>query len=246
MGMKKTRIAEEKMAKLFSERKPFSEHLFKWEDASLPDKYDHNCFEYTGQPTMEEFRKALDYQKNRGGNFIKLEGERPLKEYFGLEESITVTMVLERNVKEWKKNENVRFDVPSLEELEQIEMKHFGPVYGESFTRRNIHRLYEKLPYHGAYMDNILVASCYSFCWEDMVCLDGLIVDEAYRHQYIATSLIAHIAERNANRTLFLHADEMDTPKDMYLKMGFKITDYLFEYACTDLRNCCKIYTGYT
>ena len=42
-NVEKTRIVEEKMARLFSEKKPFSEHLFKWEDSSLPDKYDDNC-----------------------------------------------------------------------------------------------------------------------------------------------------------------------------------------------------------
>lgn len=33
---------------------------------------------------------------------------------------------------------------------------------------------------------------------------------------------------------LFLHADDDDTPKEMYLKMGFEIVDRLYEYSCTD------------
>ena len=201
------------MAELFSERKPFSEHLFKWEDNLLPDKYDHNCFEYTDQPTKEEFRKALEYQRGRGDTFIKLEGDRPLADSFGLEPDITVTMVLKHDVREWKRNKNLRFAVPSIEELEEIELKHFGPVYGDSFTLRNVRRLHEKLRYHGAYMENVLVGSCYTFSWDGMVCIDGLIVDEAYRNQYIATSMIAHIAETYAGSTVFLHADEADTPK---------------------------------
>ena len=73
MSTYKTRLFEEKMAKLFSEKTRFSEHLFKWEDLLLPDKYDNNFFEYTGQPTEEEFRKAADYQRKRGDTFIKLE-----------------------------------------------------------------------------------------------------------------------------------------------------------------------------
>ena len=36
----KTRKNEERLISLFSERKPFSEHLVKWEDRLLPDKYD--------------------------------------------------------------------------------------------------------------------------------------------------------------------------------------------------------------
>lgn len=235
MSMEKTRNVEEKMAMLFSERKPFSAHLFKWEDNLLPDKYDHNCFEYTGQPTIKEFQEALEYQRHRGDCFIKLEGDQPLTDCFGLEPSVTVTMEMKSDATAWKRNHRVRFDVPSLEELEALEVKHFGPVYGESFSRRNLCRLYEKLRYHGAYIDQTLVAACYSFRSDGMICIDGLIVDEDYRHQYIATSLIAHIAETNADSTLFLHADEMDTPKEMYLKLGFEITDYLYEYLRTDL-----------
>ena len=68
-----------------------------------------------------------------------------------------------------------------------------------------------------------------------MTCIDGLIVDEAFRHQYVATSLIAHIADISPDSTLFLHADEMDTPKEMYLRMGFEIIDLLYEYCKTDI-----------
>jgi GNAT superfamily N-acetyltransferase len=235
MSAEKTRIVEEKMARLFSEKKSFSEHLYKWEDPFLPDKYDHNCFEYTDQPTREEFQKAVDYQRNKGDNFIKLEGDHPLSDFFGLEPCVTVTMVLKKDTKKWTKNRNVRFAVPSLEDLESIEVKHYGLLYGESFTRRNARRLYDKFQYHGAYMGDQLVAACYSFGADGMTCIDGLIVDEEYRHQYIATALMAHIAETNADSILFLHADEEDTPKDMYLKMGFEITDHLYEYSCTNL-----------
>ena len=59
----KTREFEQKLAGLFSVQKPFSEHLLKWEDSALQDKYDHNCFEYTAQPTETELACALDYQK---------------------------------------------------------------------------------------------------------------------------------------------------------------------------------------
>lgn len=235
MSAEKTRRVEEKMARLFSERKRFSEHLYKREDSLLPDKYDHNGFEYTGQPTKEEYQKALEYQKSRGDTFIKLEGDQPLSDSFGLEPDITVTMELKATCDGWRRNHHLRFAVPSLMGMEKIEVKHFGSAYGESFARRNVRRLYEKLPYHGAYIDNILVGACYCFSADGMTCIDGLIVDEAYRHQYIATTLIAHIADINPGSTLFLHADEMDTPKEMYLKMGFEITDRLYEYCKTDI-----------
>ena len=235
----RTRAAEEKLARVFSERRPFSEHLSRWTDDELRDKYDHNAFEYRGQPTREEFRRAVDHQKARGDGFIKLEGDVPLQDAFGLEGGVTLTMVLSADPagRKWKTNPDLRYARPSLDELECFEVKHYGPVYGENFTRRNIRREYEKLEYHGAYLDGVLVGACYTFSSDGMTCIDGLTVDESYRRRYIATSLLAHLAERYADDTLFLHADADDTPKDMYLKMGFETADRLYEYLSTDLKS---------
>ena len=60
-------------------------------------------------------------------------------------------------------------------------------------------------------------------------------MDEDYRKQYIATSLIAYIRETHPGTALLLHADDGDSPKEMYLKMGFRIVDRLYEYLCTDI-----------
>ncbi len=234
--MLETRKIEEKMAGLFASCRPFSEHLLKWEDPGLPDKYDHNCFAYTGQPEKEEFQKALAYQKGLNASFIKLEGNAPLEDSFGMEEGITLTMVLGAEGDFRKKNEDVMFRKPTLSEMEQIEVRHFGPVYGEDFSRRNIRRLYEKLDYHGACLDGMLAGACYSFTADGMTCIDGLIVDDRYRHRYIATALMAYIRDLYADNILFLHADEEDTPKEMYRKMGFETTDRLFEYSCADIQ----------
>lgn len=231
----KCRAVEAEMTALFSSKRPFSEHLQKWEDAALPDKYDHNSFEYAGQPTGEEFRLALEYQNRSGAPFIKLEGNEPLKESFGLEPSVTLTMALLSMETHWKKNTLLTFRKPTLPELEEIERKHFGAVYGEDFTVRNVRRLYEKLDYHGAYFGNKLAAACYSYSFNGITCLDGLIVDKAYRHQYVATTLIGYVRNLHPDHILMLHADRDDTPKDMYLKMGFEIADSLYEYLQTDL-----------
>ncbi len=230
-----TRKLEEAMARRFSSLRPFSEHLSKWEDPLLPDKYDHNCFEYTGQPSPEEFEKALRYQKASGASFIKLEGDAPLADAFGLEAGVTETMVLYPEEVSWMTNEKLCFGTPALAELEAIELKHFGPLYGEDFSVRNVRRQYEGFEFHGGYLDGGLVASCYSFSMDGMTCIDGLIVDDGHRHRYIATSLIAHIKQLRPDDILVLHADEDDTPREMYLKMGFRTEDKLYEYLRTDL-----------
>ena len=231
----KTREFEQKQARLFSVQKPFSEHLLKWEDSALPDKYDHNCFEYTAQPTAAELACALDYQKSLGAAFLKLEGNQPLEDAFGLEPGVTLTMAFLEREAHWKRNECLRFRTPALSELEEIEVKHFGPLYGEDFSRRNIRRLYDKLAFHGAYFEDRLIAACHSFSADGITGIDGLIVDQAYRRQYAASSLLGHIKAEHPADLLILHADNEDTPKEMYLKMGFQIVDRLYEYLKTDL-----------
>ena len=235
----KTRKNEERLISMFSERRPFSMHLVKWENELLPDKYDQNFFEYCGQPSKEEFENAIQYQKEKGTDFIKLEGDYPLLDCFGLEKSVTVTMLLKSSGMNWTTNPELAFCTPPLEELEELEVKHFGSLYGEDFTRRNIRHQYEKLTYHGAYLDGTLVGACYSYSSDGFTCIDGLIVDESYRKRRIATSVIEHVKRSFPDTLLFLHADEDDTPKEMYEKLGFETIDKLYEYLCTDISVLC-------
>jgi hypothetical protein len=95
-----TRKTDEKFYRLFSTFHAFSEHLTKREDNELRDKYDHNAFCYSGQPTEDELRAALAYQKARGDAFLKLEGYEPLANAFGMECEETVTMVLPKGTVE--------------------------------------------------------------------------------------------------------------------------------------------------
>ena len=148
-------------------------------------------------------------------------------------------MALKPGETHWTTNPDLVFRAPSVEELEELEVKHFGALYGEVFTRKNIRRLFEKLTYHGAYLDGKLIGACYCYSGDGLTCIDGLIVDNAYRRRYVATSLISHVKNMCANTVLFLHADEDDTPKEMYEKLGFETVDKRYEYLCTDLGVIC-------
>ena len=231
----RTRQTERQMALLFSAERPFSAHLLKWEDPLLPDKYDFNSFFCSGQPTEAEVAAALQYQTECGAAFLKLESDAPLQNSFGLEQSVTLTMALRAPWESWKQNPHVTVGTPALLEAEALEVRHYGAVYGEDFTRRNIRRLYSKLRYHGAYLGDTLAGMCYTFESGGCVCLDGLLTDAACRGQGVATTLLRELAQRNEGKLLFLHADADDTPRQMYEKLGFCVTDTLYEYLCTDL-----------
>ena len=236
--MTPTRTTDQAFSALFSVSRPFSEHLTKREDDQLRDKYDHNSFFYEGQPSVEEVRQALAYQKARRDAFLKLEGYTPLEQSFGMEGEETLTMLLPENAdpRAWKTNPAVSIEAPDFDQLEQNELKYYGPLYGEDFTLRNNRRLREKLTYHGAYLDGKLAGSCYTWSAGGYTCLDGLLVDSDFRHQYVASTLLKALAEqaKREGKILYLHADPEDTPKDMYAKMGFQVVDRVYEYLCTD------------
>ena len=220
----------------FSKKCPFSMHFARFCDEELPDKYDNNFFAYSGQPTEREFQKAVSYQKSRSDTFIKLMGKKPLSNPFGLSESVTLTMKLNEDFHTWNYRDDLMFHKPSLDELEEHEVSQYGLVYGESFARRNIKRMYEKLAYHGAYMNHELVGSCYTFVASNgYVCLDGLLVDFEHRQQGIATALLAHVAEMAEGHVLYLHADADGAPRKFYEELGFQEVDQTFEYLCPDL-----------
>ncbi len=236
----RTREAERQMARLFSSERPFSAHLTKWEDPLLPDKYDFNCFFCSGQPQAEEIAAALRYQKETGAAFLKLESDAPLQNSFGLEQSVTLTMALTAPCDGWNRNPFVTFGRPTLAEAEALEVRHYGPVYGEDFTRRNIRRMFPKLNYHGAYLDGVLAGMCYTFESGGCVCLDGLLTDERSRGKGVATTLLRQLAGQSKDKLFFLHADADDTPRQMYEKLGFRAVDTLYEYLCHDLATMCQ------
>ena len=233
--MIKTRLVEDEFDKLFVIKKRFSENLIKREDNLLKDKYDFNAFECINPFTYQEFLDALKYQKDRKDNFIKFESYFPIKEHYGLEENVTLTMLLDNDLLNLNTNNNLIFKKPEIDELINIEIKHYGKLYGEDFCRNNIIRQYPLIDYIGAYLDNKMAGALYYFSFEDYTCLDGLIVDEDYRNRYIASSLINEVIERNKNNKIFLHAEDDDTPKLMYEKMGFKEVDKIYEYISTNI-----------
>ncbi len=229
------RSTEEEMAMIFSVKRSFSEHLKRWEDNELPDKYDHNCFEYSAQPTQEEFERALNYQRERGDKFIKLEGDFPLVNDFGLSSGVTLTMQLSGDTDRWIINDKIEIRKPGYREIREIELKHYGPVYGEDFAFRNMDHLFEYMDFRGAYMGDKLVGAYYFYSSNGYTCVDGLIVDEDWRHRYIATTLLKHAVNEAGGNVVFLHADRDDTPRAMYEKLGFHEVDRLYEYLSTDI-----------
>ena len=238
------RSADEAFDKLFSVETRFSEHLYKQSDAQLPDMYDHNAFVANGIPSVEELKAARSFQKENGNDFLKINSNIKLPaeflEQFGLAEDRTDTMLLEKgHLDTWKRNprviiKNLKHD-EIADDILSAELQNYGEDYGEDFVKRKMRRYLvmsentNNFYYFGAYIDGEIAGACYAFESHGYVCVDGLVVNGLFRKQYVATTLLAHIAETFGER-VYLHADAEDTPKDMYRRMGFYTVDTCFEY----------------
>ena len=241
------RKAERSFKTLFSQKCAFSEHLEKWQDDDLYDMYDHNQFvPLLDDPTDKELEQAIAYQHQLGRGFLKLDTreklDEALTERFSLEECCTETMLLrnkQKNIEAWKCNPDVIIhDSASsdvLADLIQIDIETFASDYGEDFIRRRDARYVKKametpgFHYYVAYLDGKVAGSCYACAIDGYVVMDALVVREAFRKRYVATTLMKHIASQ-FKEEMFLHADADDTPKEMYRKMGFETVDELYEY----------------
>ena len=241
------RKAERSFKMLFSQKCAFSEHLEKWQDDDLYDMYDHNQFvPLLDDPTDKELEQAIAYQHQLGRGFLKLDTreklDEALTERFSLEKCCTETMLLrnkQKNIEAWKCNPDVIIhDSASsdvLADLLQIDIETFASDYGEDFIRRRDARYVKKametqgFHYYVAYLDRKPAGSCYAYAIDGYVVMDALVVREAFRKRYVATTLMKHIASQ-FKEEMFLHADADDTPKEMYRKMGFETVDELYEY----------------
>ena len=238
------RKAERSFKMLFSQKCAFSEHLEKWQDDDLYDMYDHNQFvPLLDDPTDKELEKAVAYQRQLGRGFLKIDTreklDEALTERFSLEECCTETMLLrnkQKNIEAWKCNPDVIIhDSASsdvLADLLQIDIETFASDYGEDFIRRRDARYVKKametqgFHYYVAYLDGKVAGSCYACAIDGYVVMDALVVREAFRKRYVATTLMKHVASQ-FKEEMFLHADADDTPKEMYRKMGFETVDEL-------------------
>ena len=241
------RKAERSFKMLFSQKCAFSEHLEKWQDDDLYDMYDHNQFvPLLDDPTDKELEQAIAYQHQLGRGFLKIDTreklDEALTERFSLEKCCTETMLLrnkQKNIEAWKCNPDVIIhDSASsdvLADLLQIDIETFASDYGEDFIRRRDARYVKKametqgFHYYVAYLDRKVAGSCYACAIDGYVVMDALVVREAFRKRYVATTLMKHIASQ-FKEEMFLHTDADDTPKEMYRKMGFETVDELYEY----------------
>ncbi|MCR5078632.1 MAG: hypothetical protein K6B65_01750 [Bacilli bacterium] len=249
--LKKLKAAEQSFVDLFSSSFAVGDPslgILRYHDEELKDMYDHN-FSFSPKELNEEtFALLTSIKASRGEGFMKV--SLPMNSSFlkekGFEEECLYTLIKESyghfDIPKPRFGEYRRFrdDEAILDEVIEVEKLYYGKSYGESFCTRKWIRYGKKikegdngLDIWGVYFNKRLVAYCYTYFAYSLVCIDCLLVIEEERNKYVASNLIKDIGAYYSC-PIYLHADEDDTPKELYAKLGFEKALISFDYLKVD------------
>lgn len=224
-----------------SRRVPFNEHFDRWHSDLRPDQVNNNFFVPIGEVTAKDIETARNFQKRRGLSYLLIRSAKPLDpnltERFSLTPETTLVMALRQDAgRKWKKNDAVEIrDIQTSDIGEDLMDVSATPEQYRELARRNMRMVLDVAKGHPeyhwlcAYLDGKRVGCVYALCHNGCIEMDDLWVEEDYRKQYIATTLMKHITE-TMKGVLYLHAEKAGTPKDMYTKMGFETVETITEY----------------
>jgi len=123
-----------------------------------------------------------------------------------------------------------RFTAERINDIIQKDIETDGEMLGEDFcTRRtlrkgNVHENNENIDNYLLYYNNELIATCELFIKNGIAKIEDFGVLEKHQRKGYGTTLLKHVVDKALEKdveTIFLVADEEDTAKEMYLKLGF-------------------------
>ena len=216
-------------------------HMDKWVNDALPDKLNNNFFAPLAGVSRKDIGDAVFLQKKDNHTALMFRMREPmdaqLVKEFGFEEEVTHVMALVENMSEaWRENPDIVIRDNQKEDLTDamLDVSTTPPEYRVAALRsmKQAVQVSKKHPeYHWlfAYKDGKAVGGCYALCKNGVIEMDDIEVHREHRGQYIATTLMKHIAQ-NFEGVMYLHADAAASVHDMYARMGFVTVDTLYDY----------------
>ncbi len=219
----------------------FNKHLKRWHSHGQPTSFKCNFFYPVSEYTKADLEEAIDFQKELGLNYVVFQTAEPMnsamKEEFGLEVEKTLVMALLRNGSEfWTRNTMLEIKDSATDDVtnEILDVSDVPEKYrakAADAMKQVLESTCKHPEYHWlyGYIGGKKVANVYALCHNGVIEVDDLWVHPDYRMQYIATTLLKHIAE-SFEGILYLHADAERTAKDMYSALGFETVVVTYDY----------------
>ena len=238
-GIHNTKDYERKLFGAVKSR--FNENLSRWVSQQRPDHCGSNCFISDDHLTTDDVQAAVDANMERGLNYVMFSMDHlmdaPCLDRFTFDADITYVMaMLEDRSHTWQINDSIEIrDIQSSDISADILDVSDVPEQYQATAYRNMQIVLEVAKSHPnyhwlcAYKDGKKVGSAYALEHNGFVEMDDLWVDEEFRHQRIATTIMKYIAV-HTDGIFYLHAAAGATPKEMYAKMGFETVETIYDY----------------
>lgn len=223
------------------------DNYIRFYDDKIRDMYDNNFTDLYGEMTPEIFTEIKKIKEERKEDFIKISSfhEIPELEYLGYNKETLLTMAADIvNAKPLKIKgigfKNILNNPELINELLKIDLEYYASEYGKDFVGHRIYRYFHKinelkgLNYFVCCYSNKIIAYCYAYYSNGVVALDGLLVDKQFRNNNIASNLIKHVQQYYQNCPIYLHADEAESTKELYERLGFKVLYKKYDYLRLD------------
>ena len=218
-------------------------------DNQLKDMWDLNFTKVNGDLSPEMIDEIKQYKTDMNESHIQVCSYSPIDGLveMGFDHGITLTMAATSIKVNPPKINGIEFknttDNPEIiNDVLKLELKYYGELWGYEFGARNIYHHFSKMRqrdnyyYLTCYYCGKNIGQCYAFYSDGVVVIDGLIVEEKYRHLNIGSNLILQVKNKY-NCPIYLHAYEEEDAKDLYIKLGFVILYRQHDYLLLDKKN---------
>lgn len=219
-------------------------NMISYENPALPDMYDHNFFKISTELERETRSHLIEklYKEacQSGKKFLHIAADVPLSGERAEKEHLGAYILRSTDDLNWEVRTDCHFikvkDKEGIKALTEFDIAEEGGIYGEDFCRRRavcrgkVYQSEAACDCYLCYIGEELVGKCDLFIDQGTAKIEDFVVKEAFRRKQIGTTILAYLIQEAASKgasTLYLCADEEDTPKEMYLKLGFeKVTDF--------------------
>jgi spore maturation protein CgeE len=233
----------------FSE--PFeNDRVIRYRNTVMSDMYDHNCSRIKGTPSLDELLRivAEEIRLNREENlgFCKItmddmQHEKGLKEFDGKlqiehygQYVFTPAKPPEGPLKTECEIRKIA-DASMVEDLVYLDRTQYSDACGEDFCIRRaryrgwVYLSNNSIESYICYYKGEPAGNCDLFSYNGTAKIEDFTVLPKYQRQGLGTAILKHLicaAFAKGARIIYLTTDEDDTPKEMYMKLGFeKVSD---------------------
>ena len=227
-----------------------NDRIIRYRDDNLSEMYDHNCTYIKGTPKLDVLLQIADEEIKlyRKENRIcckifldEMQYEKGLKEFDDkLQfEHYGQYVFTPAEPPEWALKTECEIrkitDPAMVDDLVLLGKTQYGEDCGEDFCVRRDRRRGEvylsnsSIESYICYYEGEPAGNCDLFLYDGMAKIEDFTVLPRYQRRGLGTAILKHLigaAFSKGARIIYLTTDEDDTPKELYMKLGFeKVSD---------------------